>query len=378
MRHWSTILGCALVGLLLGAAIAFLAPASYRSTATVLITRLAVDELGGTPEVEPLPPIETEIRFVNSTIVRNAVRESIPTAPDAVDVELADQGNLLEITASADTIDEAQRLARSWASAFINQRQDSLIRTWQERTSVSAAVLEELVNEIGVARLALDDVEVERLEARRTVAATEEAQAFARLEELQTGPGAEIFEDATRPTSRSGAPLLPASLAGVVLGALIGVGWTWGRDRRTQNDDEARSWLDKVSEGTLEPVLTARELDIPSFLEPSTPLVASAAPTATPPVSTEPEPVVAAAPVAIAEPATIAPLAAPAQPAAPAPPAPASAPARAITATSLPRPSVSEPLRVVQLSVDPKPTRAPRRSASDEAWADDFALVTDR
>lgn len=412
-RHWQTIVVGALLGLALGVVVAILAPASYRSTASVLITRLAVDELGGSPEVEPLPPIDSEIRFLNSGIVRDAVRDSIPTAPDTVDVELADEGNVLVLTASADSIDDAQRLARNWATAFIDQRQRVLVRTWEERTEVAAAILDDLVTEIGVARLALDDVEVERLEARRTAASTEQAQALARLDGLRAEPGAEVFSEATRPTSRSGAPLLPMTALGLVAGSALGAAWCWARDRRTENDDEANSWLDRLNEDPAAPLLTARELDIPAFLAPTTPPISLAPPPAAPaqpapitPPLAEPAPTPPVAPAPLPDPvaaaAVVVPEAPPAPtPVAPTPAAPAPVPAAVSTQRTQPAPSepasspimqratngglsnggrhsVTGPLRVVQLSVEPKPTRAPRRSAADEAWSDDIALVTDQ
>jgi hypothetical protein len=418
-RNLSRILVGALVGLLVGAFFALRSPPGYDATTEVLVTRLAAADLGEN-SLDGTTPLDAEIRFAQSGVVLDVVRGAIPTAPNTIDVEAGGDNNVLAFTAPGDTADEAIRLSRNWASAYVSQRRDALIATWTDRAALAESELELLITQLGTARLAGDDAEAARLETRRDVAATEEAAATSSIEALQSDPGAELFGDVPTATA-TGRSLIAMTILGTLLGAGITGAWLRWREQQADDEAEAESWLYQATEGSLDLVMTAGMLDIPAFLAPDAPPVEPAAPLVAP---TPPQPVAApvlapaaepapalpalSTPVAPAQPAAVqqsapAPAAAPAPVAAPttpqpvepverprlvpaaiaAPDTPQSVPAAAHSRTTLTvtKPA-AQPLRIAKINpagqaANGSVTRRPTLSRVDQAWADDISLTSD-
>lgn len=401
-RNLSRILVGALVGLLVGAFFALRSPPGFDATTQVLVTRLAAADLGEA-SLDGTTPLDAEIRFAQSGVVLDVVRGAIPTAPNTIDVDAGGDNNVLAFTAPGDTADEAIRLSRNWASAYISQRREALIATWADRAALAEAELDSLITRLGTARLAGDDAEAARLEARRDVAATEEAVAANSIEALQSDPGAELFGD--NPTaSETGRSLIAMTILGTLLGAGVTGGWLRWREQQADDEAEADSWLHQATEGSLDLVMTAGMLDVPAFLAPDAPpLVAATPAVATPvaPVPTaamqQPAPPPAAPPTPVTAPApepVPAPAAAP-QPEAPVerprlvpaaiatPASPSSVPAAANARTTLTvtKPA-AQPLRIAKIGqagqvANGAATRRPTLSRVDQAWADDISLTSD-
>ena len=357
-RNLSRILVGALVGLLVGGFFALRSPAGFEATTQVLVTRLAVADLGEA-SLDGTTPLDAEIRFANSGTIRDLIRGAIPTAPNTIDVKASDGTNVLDFTAPGDTANEAIRLSRNWASAYISERREVLLSSWSDRAAVAEAELELLVTQLGTARLAGDDAEAARLEARRELAASEEAAAARAISALQSDPGAELFGDEPV-ASETGRSLLAMAILGTMVGALLSGAWRRWREQQADDEAEADSWLHQVNEGSLDHVLTTGLLDVPSFLSPDSPDALAS--------SNEPE----AAPV-LPKPAAVPPAATPA----PAPaPSPAPRPAAVRAAVTVPKPA-AEPLRIATINNGTTATTRPDLSRADQAWADDISLTTD-
>lgn len=434
VRNWAPIAICAAVGAAIASVLALVSPSGWEASVEVLVTRLAIVET--TEDIDGGSPLEAEVRFANSMIVRDAVRGTIPTAPDAIDVSFSESTNVMAFRAIEDEADEATRLVGNWASAYINERRKVLVDTWNERAASLDVQLDQLILDLGEARLAFDEAETQRLERRREDVIAAQATAAAALDALRTDAGAEIFGSEAANVERTGLTLLPTALLGALAGAVLAGSAAWLLQRSASNDAEARSWLDRANEGSFDGVLTTRTLDIPSFLSDGDAELPRAMPIPglAEPVAATPEQV--PAPVPTTAPAMVhavvnadtdeTPALAPAAALVPAAPGPSpspepeptaerprmvpaaaaavaaspSGPAPVRTSTIAPRPAASSftagaarpavrpasmehrrsdgPLRVVKIDVAAAPTTAPTLSRADQAWADDISLTTDR
>lgn len=387
-KNLSRILVGALVGLLVAAFFALRSPAGFEARTDVLVTRLAVTDLGEN-SLDGTTPLDAEIRFAKSGTVRDVVRGAIPTAPNSLEVTARDDANVLTFIAPGDTADEAIRLSRNWASAYIAQRRDVLIATWTDRSATIDAELEGLITELGTARLAGDDESAARLEARRDAAAAEAAAAAASIRALEADPGAELFGSAPQ-ASETGRSLAAMGMLGTILGGLATGAWLAWRGQQTEDEAEAQSWLRHATDGSLERVMTAGMLDVPAFLleEPSPqpmPMPVPPVPVAQVPVPAAQPPIVPPqiAPLQVAPPAT--PVLAP-EPALEPEPEPAVAngtprPANTLaskgrTTATIDKPAV-QPLRIAKIAQRAAATQRPVLSRPDQAWADDISLTSD-
>lgn len=402
-RNLSRILVGALVGLLVAGFLALRSPPGFEATTEVLVTRLAVADLGEN-SLDGTTPLDAEIRFARSGTVRDVVRGAIPTAPNTIDVTAQENANILRFSAPGDTDDEAIRLSRNWASAYISQRREVLIATWSDRTATIDLELEQLITDLGTARLAGDDEAATRLEARRDAAAAEQAQAVAAIRALEAEPGAELYGAAV-PATETGRSLAAMAILGTLVGALATSGWIAWREQQADDEAEAQSWMHQATEGSLEQVMTIGLLDVPTFLlDDPGPRPPAAAPAPVPPQTrpaivpsannghtalveappqpprTEPQPAATTPGRSVAVPSAASPPA----PREPASREPAANGAVAIPAERSPRTATTiaktpaEPLRIATIVQDPTATRRPVLSRADQAWADDISLKSDR
>jgi Mrp family chromosome partitioning ATPase/capsular polysaccharide biosynthesis protein len=247
-RHWLAILLCLLLGL--GGAVAYMewAPKEYRATTSVLVT--AVD--GNTTQTGPNAiNLDTEAQLVTGTetigLAAKALKLSESDARglgDNVSVSVPPNTNILDITYTGSTADEAQRGSLAFAQAYLDQRTntaqadiDRSIKTLNDREKaytdqLSAATKSAASLAPGTGDRARVDQQIQQLSQQLAVIANSKT----RLSTTPLSPG-QIVTQPRLPSSPSSPNLLITLAAGLVIGLLLGVGLAALRERA---DDRIR------------------------------------------------------------------------------------------------------------------------------------------
>jgi capsular exopolysaccharide synthesis family protein len=238
-----------------GASAAWLALRSptYEATAQLLVTPLPQDDqtfLGFRllrDSGDPTRTVQTAATLVESRSAAQAAAQSL--GPDwdadavleAIEVEPEGESNILAVTATADSADEAARVANRFTRAALDERQ----------TDLDSQIETELAD----------------AEARLSGQPTPPAELTERVEQLQALQGGEdptlsLSQLATPPSSPSGAPvplvLILAALGGLALGCVAAVLLELA-DRRLRDEADALA-IYPVPILARVPRLTGREL----------------------------------------------------------------------------------------------------------------------
>jgi Mrp family chromosome partitioning ATPase/capsular polysaccharide biosynthesis protein len=238
-RQWPVVLLCLALGI--GAALAYLhwAPKEYRSTTSVLVTAMETDsssERGATIN------LDTEAQLVTSTQTvsraADALGISAGTAADRISVSVPPNTEILDLTYVGGTAGDAQEGSRAFADAYLAQREanaqaildnqadalQSRIDAVQKQLDAADKEAADLPENSG-ARARAED-EASRLDQQ--LSTLESNQARLRTETLTPG---NVVTEPRLPSSPSSPDPLITIAAGVLLGALLGLGVAALRDR---------------------------------------------------------------------------------------------------------------------------------------------------
>lgn len=156
-RQWPIVVGATVVGAILAFLVFAKAPTTYSATARVQVKPITLDPIGGdtkAPEVD----IATEKEVVKSDAVADAVRKELGLEGEnrailskvIVAVDPESKSDVMAITYTAGTAEEAQKGANAVAQGYLDARKASAKAT-ADRS------IERLNGEIANAKTALDD-----------------------------------------------------------------------------------------------------------------------------------------------------------------------------------------------------------------------------
>ena len=249
-RRWRVMISCMLLGVLLGAVYVLLSPPSYTSRAVVTVSPL-LDLTGSTnPQLIDVNTA-TESNVVSSTSVAERVvpvikwTDGVSALLDQLAVTSPLGSQILEIRFSADTPQLAAAGANAFAQSYLAYRQETAeaqIKDRSDKLDARIAALDKQSAALAAQIASKNTSAADRREA--TAARTELGQQIDRLRAQQgqlsvltVTPGQ--FVDRGLPPPGSGSASLPVSLAaGLVVGAVAGIGLALWRDR---NDDRLRT-----------------------------------------------------------------------------------------------------------------------------------------
>lgn len=211
------VIACFIIGLLVPIAYVIIADPVYEAQANLLITPVPTDNetlisLGVLRETnDPQREVDTATQLVTTTQVAEAAAQDLPGDPDPdellgqVEANPVGQSNIIAITASGGSPEEARDIANAFANAAVDERTDELHTRIED-------VLPSL-------RTRLDSLDPESAAAQGL--ATEIAQ----LETLVVGadPTMSLETPAVAPESPSSPKVMLSIIAGAVLGLLLGV-----------------------------------------------------------------------------------------------------------------------------------------------------------
>ncbi|MFL5737250.1 MAG: polysaccharide biosynthesis tyrosine autokinase [Actinomycetota bacterium] len=274
LRHYAEVLWhrkrligiCLLVGILLAAAYAFLAPKSYRSKAVVEVkpTQVNLADLA-TAGLDKALNMDTERQVASSQAVANLAADAMGWAgtPQGlvkhVAVDNPTDTQVLEITFNGSSGLQAQQGAAALANAYLKYRQDKATAYVDGQRSAIQADITDLRAEIDSAiaqQHQSKDPEVDskavEIKQQDGQAITEDKAKIADLASINTDPGAIIAAPNDPNGQSSPRPKLDVAL-GAFLGLLVGAGWALVDDRL---DDSLRG-RDDLEQTMGLPVLAA-------------------------------------------------------------------------------------------------------------------------
>lgn len=248
-RQWLPVLLCLLLGV--GAALAYVqwAPEEYRSQTSVLVTPTTPDAAADrTAGIN----LDTEAQLVTSTetvadagalLAENDV--TVDDLRDRVNVSVPPNTEILDITFTGDTAQQAQLGARAFAQAYLDQRRataEAALQAEYDALQTRYDAVKALLDEAVRAGRALPADSAEAARNERQVQALNDQLANLtssqnRIQAESPSPG-RVVTEAPLPRSQSSPDLLIALGAGVLLGLVLGVGVAALRHRA---DDVIRS-----------------------------------------------------------------------------------------------------------------------------------------
>ena len=248
-RQWLPVLLCLVIGV--GAALAYVqwAPKEYRSQTSVLVTPTSPDDASArTGDIN----LDTEAQLVTATQTVAAAGEilaedgvELEDLRDRVGVSVPPNTEILDITFTGNTAEQAQQGARAFAQAYLDQRQrtaeDLLTAEYDALQTRYDAVLEDRDEAIRYGRtLPADSPDVvrnERLVQTLNDQLSNIQAAQNRIRAENPTPG-RVVTDAPLPRSPSSPDLFIALGAGILLGLVAGLGLAALRHRA---DDVVRT-----------------------------------------------------------------------------------------------------------------------------------------
>ena len=255
LRRHKTVLALGLVlGLALGIVAANLRSASYRSTASVVVQAVAVQNSTGALNSDAGVNIATQAEIASSPVVAERVREELVTDESAAQllsnltVTVPDRSNVLSFTYETTDAEAARARAQSFAESYLEVRRDQanqavqeLVDNQQERVDSVQEQLAETRAEIAASpanSAALRAAEVEEQVLLQQLASLQVQ--VNQVRSLVVEPGAVIAE-ATTPSS-DGTVTAGAFLASFAfLGLLLATGYALLRSR---SDKRVREVVD--------------------------------------------------------------------------------------------------------------------------------------
>lgn len=243
-RRWVTVVAFTVGATVAAGAVAWVWPTSYTSTVEVMLTpvignTLAPDSARSGDQINVA--MQTEAGLIGSPPVADLVSGFVdaPVEPSDSRVTATVLANtqIIEISYTADTADDAVLFADAYARALLKSRSDkaadeidSQLAVMEQQQSAALAGLKQASADAS-AEGSLEANGMVQLYTNRLAALQE---AVGTLDATPTEPGS-VISPASRPTSSDGvpAPLLIAVglLVGLLAGVLFAVSREWGDDR---------------------------------------------------------------------------------------------------------------------------------------------------
>ena len=232
------------IGVFLGLLYVVFGPAGYSATSRIVVTPLTEDPFDLIDAGAARVFAGTEASVIKSRDVAELVRtqsgsdDSVDDLLAKVTVENPEDTLTLNITASADSADDAQKLAQLFAESFLQYQQETAQSRVQAQMSALDAGIEQIQAQVDATADQLAAVDANSAEATQL---TLELQRFgselndqkarrAAFNSLDTTPGT-IVSSATAPTNEAGLPSSISLLTAILLATSIGLFVAFIRDR---------------------------------------------------------------------------------------------------------------------------------------------------
>lgn len=235
-RYWVTVVLCLVLGT--GAALTYLswAPLQYRAQTSVLVTPTVTRTTNSTARAEAVN-MDTEAQLVTATATVSAAADQLHLPPDRagdladrVDVTVPPNADILDISFTGKTAEEAQEGSRAFAEAYLARRQQSTqaavdagSKALQARIDALNAQLQDVLEAAAALpalspELARSNDQATILNAQLATLATQQNRILA----VNNSPG-RIISEPTLPSAASGPGRLVTLLVGILLGLVAGV-----------------------------------------------------------------------------------------------------------------------------------------------------------
>ena len=246
-RRWRVLAALAVLGALVGAGVSLLFSPGYKTTSNVL--------LQGAPDSSQLM---TEALVATSSVVLDRTAQALAWGVPGSELRSsvsagAADGNIVAITAEADTPERAQQLADQVAKEYVNysaqligSTADAASQIRQEQEDALRRQVQETSNTITDLSRRVQGVTVESVDLRTQLETlrTSLTEAMAKLDQLDGGGRAAqmvVMGSAERPTSPAPPTMIHFVAGGAIVFFLLGVlGHLVGArtDRRLRDDTE--------------------------------------------------------------------------------------------------------------------------------------------
>lgn len=228
-RWWMVVLG-AVLGVALASAYLLVAPKVYLATATVLVNPVggSADDVVDGARTNSGVNLDTEAQLVKSQAVSSLAKVRLQTTEivgqlvQRVTVAVPPNTNVLRITYSASTADDAREGASAFAEAYLENRRESSTDIIERQTSYLRNQVAQLENELPTQSVDQQTLTTANIQTLTT-----------RLYSLQTAvtPG-QIISDALLPRRPSSPNQLLVLFSGLALGILLGLAAVASREKR--------------------------------------------------------------------------------------------------------------------------------------------------
>ncbi|MCB0994494.1 MAG: polysaccharide biosynthesis tyrosine autokinase, partial [Acidimicrobiales bacterium] len=222
-RRWHYVVGAFLVLIAMSLVYSLLQTPLYRAQAEVLVdldtSSQLFDPVTGARRSETRV-IDTEVKFVKSTLVADAVREALGFG-GGVSAAAADNADVIEIISTSTDPDRAALVANTYAETYISLRRELAIQDVLATAEVVQDRIDELTDELR--GLSSSDPERDRIE--RTIADLNDS--LDRLDltsQLSGGTSAQIISPAEAPSKAYVPQTTRNAVLAAVVGLILGVG----------------------------------------------------------------------------------------------------------------------------------------------------------
>jgi len=250
LRNRGFIIGGLILGLLLGAAVAFLLPDTHRSWSTVLVTEVGTDPTRtNNNSVDPIAERELGSSFVVAERAAGFVGidptnvEAIRELRREVDVRTIEDRPVLEFSFADPDAERARDVASAVAEAYLEIRRERAVTAAENSLDALLNRQGDLQVELAEVNADLNDAEVDSAEFRaalNTQAAvisqlTSVETDIARIDGLNQDPG-QIISPAQLSQGTARSRTIPILIAATALGGALGLLLAVFRDRNVRRD----------------------------------------------------------------------------------------------------------------------------------------------
>ena len=227
-RKW-WVIALAVLGLGGSLALSFTQPKQYSATAQLLVQSPGQGiSLGTTPQQVTTTDVQTDLQLATSEPVMAIVRHQLGSAPAISASEVA-QTNVIALTAVSASPAQAARIANAYASAFVEQTQNTALKN----LTTAQATLHKQINSLGKQIRALQGkasttTQVSALVNQQAVLKEEIAQL--EVNGASATSGVESVTSARAPSSPSSPKPVQDALLGLAAGLMLGLGAAFLRD----------------------------------------------------------------------------------------------------------------------------------------------------
>lgn len=216
-RGWYLLVGTVVVFIAVAYGLTSLQSERYRSTADVLVgvqQGSSVIDSAGT-QFDRGDQLETEVAFIESAVVRDAVREQEGSAP-RVDARTVGQASVIEIRVEGGDPIEAARFAAAYSDVYIELRRQRAVDEYLATAQVVQDRIDDIDDTLG--ELADDDPQRSALESQRVVYLSA-IESLALGADLSGGVTAQVISPANVPAN----PFSPNPTRNAILGGIVGM-----------------------------------------------------------------------------------------------------------------------------------------------------------